>query len=81
MSQASGGYYLPEPSKWPIIGSIGLFTTLFGFASSLSEKTPGAVGDLTMMYIGMAVLIFMLFGWFGQVIRVCWSEHLRICWQ
>ena len=68
MSNASGGYYLPEPSKWPIIGSIGLFLTLFGFASALPHGE-GAVGDLTMMYIGMAVLIFMLFGWFGQVIR------------
>ena len=69
MSQASGGYYLPEPSKWPIIGSIGIFTMLFGFAGSLSDKTPGAEGSLIMMYIGLAIIIFMLFGWFGQVIR------------
>jgi len=70
MSQASGSYYLPEPSKWPIIGSIGMFTMLFGFASSLSDKTPiMGEGNLTMMYIGMAIIIFMLFGWFGQVIR------------
>lgn len=68
MSQASGGYYLPEPSKWPIIGSIGLFTILFGFGSALPHGE-GAVGDLTVMYIGMAILVYMLFGWFGQVIR------------
>ncbi|WP_126452435.1 cytochrome c oxidase subunit 3 [Sulfuriflexus mobilis] len=68
MSHASGGYYLPEPSKWPIIGSIGLFLTLFGFASALPHNTTGAVGDLTIMYIGMAILVYMLFGWFGQVI-------------
>ena len=69
MSHASGGYYLPEPSKWPIIGSIGIFLTLFGFAGSLSDSTPGAAGNHTVMYIGMAVIIIMLFGWFGTVIR------------
>ena len=68
MSQASGGYYLPEPSKWPIIGSIGLFTMLFGFASALPGNSEAAMGDMTMMYIGMAILVYMLFGWFGQVI-------------
>lgn len=69
MSHASGGYYLPEPSKWPIIGSIGIFTMLFGFAHALPHGNTGAVGNLTMMYVGMAIIIFMLFGWFGQVIR------------
>ncbi|MGD8513996.1 MAG: cytochrome c oxidase subunit 3 [Granulosicoccaceae bacterium] len=68
MSHASGGYYLPEPSKWPIIGSIGIFLTLFGFASALPHGE-GEVGNLTVMYVGMAVIIFMMFGWFGQVIR------------
>jgi cytochrome c oxidase subunit 3 len=68
MSHASGGYYLPEPSKWPLIGSIGMFTTLFGFAKALPHGD-GAVGDLTMMYIGMAILIYMLFGWFGTVVK------------
>jgi len=69
MSHASGSYYLPEPSKWPIIGSIGMFLMLFGFAGSLSDKTPVGDGNLTVMYVGMAIIIFMLFGWFGQVVR------------
>ncbi|HED17491.1 MAG TPA: cytochrome c oxidase subunit 3 [Gammaproteobacteria bacterium] len=63
MSQAAGGYYLPEPSKWPIIGSIGLFLTTGGFGLHLM----GA--NLITMYVGFAILTYMLFGWFGTVIK------------
>ena len=60
-------YYLPEPSHWPLVGSIGLFVSTFGFASALNAD--GTVGNLTMMYIGLAIIAFMMFGWFGTVIR------------
>ena len=62
MSATNGGYYLPEPSHWPIIGSVGLFTFLAGFANFLHG------GSSIVMLAGAAVLIFMLFGWFGTVI-------------
>lgn len=68
MSTQTGSYYLPAPSHWPIIGSIGLFTTLFGFASALPGTPDGAMGNMTVVYIGLAIVAFMLFGWFGQVI-------------
>ena len=61
-------YYLPEPSHWPLVGSIGLFTTTFGFAHALATGQ-GGVGNLTIMYIGIAIIAFMMFGWFGTVIR------------
>ena len=60
-------YYLPEPSHWPLVGSLGLFVTTFGFAFAL--KADGTVGSLGMMYVGMAIIAFMMFGWFGTVIR------------
>jgi len=62
MSASKGGYYLPEPSHWPIIGSIGIFLLLFGFATLLHG------GTWLVMAAGAAVIIFMLFGWFGTVI-------------
>lgn len=68
MSAQTGSYYLPSPSHWPIVGSIGLFITLFGFASALPGTSDGAMGNMTMMYIGLAIIAFMLFGWFAQVI-------------
>ncbi len=62
-------YYLPEPSHWPLVGSLGLFVSLFGFASALPTTPGGEVGSLLMMYIGFAIVALMLFGWFGTVIR------------
>jgi cytochrome c oxidase subunit 3 len=64
MSETHGGYYLPQPSHWPLVGSIGLFLTTGGFALALGGKA-----DFTVMYIGLAVIAFMMFGWFGTVIR------------
>jgi len=63
MSSSNGGYYLPEPSHWPIVGSIGLFLTLGGFANYLHG------GTSLIMMAGAVVLLIMLFGWFGTVIR------------
>jgi cytochrome c oxidase subunit 3 len=63
MSQAQGGYYLPGPSHWPIVGSIGLAFLLGGFAHFLHGES-----DI-YMFIGAAIMIIMFFGWFGTVIR------------
>ncbi len=65
MSHSPGSYYLPDPSKWPITGSIGLFSLLLGFMLLLNE---GSAGPWLMIF-GAAVLIFMMAGWFGTVAR------------
>ena len=63
MSSSNGGYYLPAPSHWPIVGSVGLFLMLFGFASFLHGSSS------LIMIAGAAIIVFMLFGWFGTVIN------------
>lgn len=63
MAQAHGGYYVPHGSYWPIVGSVGLFTMMAGFANYLNG------GGMTWMMIGLAILIVMVFGWFGTVIN------------
>ncbi|HSG11176.1 MAG TPA: cytochrome c oxidase subunit 3 [Gammaproteobacteria bacterium] len=63
MSSSNGGYYLPQPSHWPIVGSIGMFLLLGGFGIFLGGGS--AIG----MYLGAVVLVIMLFGWFGTVIN------------
>ncbi|MDQ2694664.1 MAG: cytochrome c oxidase subunit 3 [Pseudomonadota bacterium] len=65
MSQAHGGYYVPHGSHWPIVGSIGLFVLMIGFATLLNGGSSGG----TLMIVGAAIVIFMMFGWFGTVIR------------
>ncbi|VAW77286.1 Cytochrome c oxidase polypeptide III [hydrothermal vent metagenome] len=65
MSDTNGGYYIPHGSSWPIIGSIGLFTMMQGFANFLNGSGSGS----TVMLVGFAILLFMIFGWFGTVIR------------
>lgn len=66
MAQASGGYYVPHGTKWPIVGSIGLTTAVVGAANLLNGTFSSAQA---MMFVGFAIIIFMMVGWFGQVIR------------
>ncbi|HXX11938.1 MAG TPA: cytochrome c oxidase subunit 3 [Burkholderiales bacterium] len=64
MSQAAR-YYLPQPSHWPIFGSLALLLMASGAAMWLNTAALGPY----LVAAGFAVLIYMLFGWFGTVIR------------
>jgi cytochrome c oxidase subunit 3 len=66
MTTHSGGYYLPSPSYWPVIGSSGLFSMALG--GVLLINGAGRAGT-ALLLIGMAILVYMMFGWFGIVIR------------
>lgn len=63
--QSREEYYVPDGSYWPILGSVGLFALLGGFAGSLHGNTVGTIG----MILGFGIIIFMVFGWIGQVIH------------
>ncbi|HKJ87470.1 MAG TPA: cytochrome c oxidase subunit 3 [Gammaproteobacteria bacterium] len=65
MSEAHGGYYVPHQSHWPIVGSIGLFVLMAGFASLLNGANIGA----TIMVAGAVITLLMMVGWFGTVVR------------
>jgi cytochrome c oxidase subunit 3 len=67
MAQTQGAYYVPHGSHWPIVGSIGLFTTVTGAANAMNGGS--GVTALPLMYLGLAILAVMMFGWFGEVIR------------
>jgi cytochrome c oxidase subunit 3 len=63
-------YYVPAQSAWPIIGAIGLFLIAFGagnYVQQLANETSGPGGYL--LIAGLAIIIFMIFGWFRTVIE------------
>lgn len=64
-------YYVPEQSKWPIIATVGLGVTLYGAASIMVSSNQGqsTSGDWMIFAVGMLIMIYMLFGWFGSVIK------------
>jgi len=65
MAQAQNSYYVPHGSHWPVTGSIGLFGIMTGAAIWLNGASIGPV----LLAGGFAILVVMLFGWFGTVIR------------
>ena len=63
MAHAQDKYFVPHGTRWPIIGSVGLFTAFLGMSILLNGGSTGPVALL-----GAAILILMMFLWFGQVI-------------
>ena len=58
-------YFVPHPSKWPIVGSIAL--TFFGFG--LASWVNGAALGPYLFAIFIAILAYMMVGWFATVAR------------
>ncbi|WP_435102997.1 cytochrome c oxidase subunit 3 [Arhodomonas sp. AD133] len=66
MAQAhGGGYYVPHHSYWPLVTSIGLFSTGLGAGGYLQGLGWGPY----LLGLGLAIIIGVFFGWFGSVIR------------
>ena len=57
-------YFIPEPSRWPIIGSVSLFFMALGAAMWFNGMDTGA----WVLLAGFIGLVYMMFGWFGDVI-------------
>jgi cytochrome c oxidase subunit 3 len=57
-------YYVPQPSHWPVVGSIALLLMGMGAAFWFNNFGPGP----WMVLAGFIVLLVMMFGWFGAVI-------------
>lgn len=65
MAEQESSYYLPKPSHWPFVGSIGVCISLVGFANWLHNHWYGPY----LFFTGFIILVIMLFGWFGTVIH------------
>jgi cytochrome c oxidase subunit 3 len=64
MSDSQGAYFIPEPSRWPIVGTLALFVSFVGAAGMLNGSGFGTF----VFGMGMAMLVYMFAGWFADVI-------------
>ena len=64
MSDSNSTYFIPDPSRWPLVGSIALFLTFIGASTMLNGSGFGTF----IMGIGIAVVVYMFAGWFAEVI-------------
>ncbi|MFQ2592314.1 cytochrome c oxidase subunit 3 [Aeromonas caviae] len=70
MAKVNQTYYVPDQSRWPIIGAIALFFLALGAGHLVNEVASGQTGfGRYLMMAGVALLAFMLFGWFRHIIR------------
>src|SRR5262245_16743298 len=58
-------YYVPQPSYWPLVGSAALFLLGLGAALWFNSVHAGP----WLVAAGLGVLLVMMFGWFGAVIK------------
>ena len=65
MSHTLEKYFVPEPSIYPIFGSVALLLFGGGAVMWLNDVGPGPL----VFFLGIALLIYMMFGWFGQVVK------------
>ena len=57
-------YYIPDGSKWPIVGTLSLFITFLGGAMMFNGLDLGKY----ILIVGLASLVYMFAGWFSDVI-------------
>ena len=65
MSDSNDTYFIPEPSRWPIVGTIALFVAFIGGGMVLN----GYINNgQYVLGIGVAAIIYLFYGWFKDVI-------------
>jgi cytochrome c oxidase subunit 3 len=65
MAHASDHYYVPHGSHWPIVASVALTVGVVGAANWFNGNASGQM----MLFVGLGLIAFMMFGWFGTVIN------------
>ncbi|TLX57705.1 cytochrome c oxidase subunit 3 [Stutzerimonas nosocomialis] len=71
MTSTHQNYYVPAQSKWPIVATVALLTTVYGLGSWLNDLKAGrdeSSGPM-IFFIGALLIAYMMYGWFGSVIR------------
>jgi cytochrome c oxidase subunit III len=66
-------YFVPQPSLYPVILSGGMFVLALGFIQLMN----GVAAGKWVMLGGTAIIVYVLFGWFGRVISESQSGAYR----
>jgi len=66
-------YFVPQPSLYPVILSGGMFVLALGFIQLVN----GVAAGKWVMLGGTAIIVYVLFGWFGKVISESQSGAYR----
>ncbi len=69
MNQDYENYYVPEQSPWPIVGAVALFFIAVGAALTVMNLESEGGSGVYLLYAGIAVLLYMIFSWFKNVIN------------
>jgi len=68
MNQNYDKYYVPAQSPWPIVGAVALFLIAVGAALTVMQVNSEGGSGQYVLYGGIAILLYMLFSWFKNVI-------------
>lgn len=63
-THTQGQYFVPSPTAYPVVISIGLLALASGFIFNINHYAAGK----WMMILGAVLIISMVFRWFGKVI-------------
>ncbi|WP_046224007.1 cytochrome c oxidase subunit 3 [Vibrio sp. ECSMB14106] len=71
MSSKKEVYFVPHQSHWPLVGAVALFLVAVGAGLTVQNMDTDAAGGVfgkAVLLVGFAVLLYMLAGWFSNVI-------------
>jgi len=63
--KAAPYYFVPGPSRWPMLGGISLLITMIGASAWVNDASWGS----TVNFIGIACTLAVLYFWFGDAIK------------
>ncbi|MBV1886072.1 MAG: cytochrome c oxidase subunit 3 [Parvibaculaceae bacterium] len=63
-------YHLVDPSPWPFVGSLGAFIMAIGAIFYMHDEIEtGIWGSPWLFYIGFAIVLYTMYGWWSDVVR------------
>ena len=62
-------YHLVNPSPWPLIGSLAVVTLAIGAVTFMKGLFGMPKGSWEIMALGFAMVIWVMFGWWAQVVK------------